>query len=108
MANGRNRELVVPSSGNLFSELRLRDAEDQQTKVRLAAAVKPIVQSQRRSQTATACMLGINQSKISALVNYRLDGFSVERPLHFLNALGRGVEIVIGKKPGHQDGHGLW
>jgi len=37
--------------------------------------------------------------KISALMNYRLDGFSVERLMHFLNALDRDVEIVIRKKP---------
>jgi hypothetical protein len=29
----------------------------------------------------------VNQPKISVLVNYRLDGFSVERLMHFLNAL---------------------
>ena len=28
-------------------------------------------------------------------MNYRLSGFSVERLIHFLNALGRDVEIVI-------------
>jgi hypothetical protein len=32
-------------------------------------------------------------------MNYRLDGFSVERLMHFLNALDRDVEIVIRKKP---------
>ena len=43
--------------------------------------------------------MGINQPKISALANYRLEGFSVERLMHFLNALGRDVEIVIRNKP---------
>jgi hypothetical protein len=32
-------------------------------------------------------------------VNYRLEGFSVERLMNFLNALDRDVEIVIRKKP---------
>jgi hypothetical protein len=41
----------------------------------------------------------MKQPKISALVNYRLDGFSVERLMHFLNALDRDVEIVIREKP---------
>jgi hypothetical protein len=44
-------------------------------------------------------LLNINQPKISALVNCQLDGFSVERLMHFLNALDRDVEIVIRKKP---------
>ncbi len=40
-----------------------------------------------------------NQPKISALSNYRLDGFSVERLMNFLTALDRDVEIVVRKKP---------
>jgi predicted XRE-type DNA-binding protein len=51
------------------------------------------------SQTEAARLLDINQPKISALVNYRLEGFSVERLMKFLNALDRDVEIVIRKKP---------
>lgn len=99
MAHGRNSEVVVPSSGNVFSDLELRAADEKKTKVRLALAIKQIVQSRRLSQTAAARLLSINQPKISALVNYRLDGFSVERLMHFLNALDRDVEIVIRKKP---------
>jgi len=99
MANGRNSEATIPSSGNVFSDLGLHDADEKKTKVRLAVAIKQIVQSRCLSQTAAARLLGINQPKISALVNYRLDGFSVERLMHFLNALDRDVEIVIRKKP---------
>jgi len=99
MANGKNHEVIVPGSGNVFSDLGLRDADEKLTKVRLAVAIKQIVKSQRISQTAAAKVLGVNQPKISALVNYRLDGFSVERLLHFLIALDRDVEIVIRKKP---------
>jgi predicted XRE-type DNA-binding protein len=35
----------------------------------------------------------------SALANYKLDGFSVERLMTFLTALDQDVEIVIRKKP---------
>src|SRR5450755_3775173 len=104
MANGRNSESrnsesVVRSSGNVFADLGLRDAGEKQTKVRLAVAIQQIIHARRLSQTAAAQLLDINQPKISALVNYHLDGFSVERLLHFLNALDRDVEIVIRKKP---------
>jgi Helix-turn-helix domain len=51
------------------------------------------------SLTAAAERPGINQPKISALANYRLEGFSVERLMNFLNALGRDVEIVIRRPP---------
>lgn len=43
-------------------------------------------------------MLGVPQPKVSALVNYRLDGFSVEKLMDFIVALGRDVEIVVRPK----------
>jgi len=98
-ANGRGHDVVVPSSGNVFADLGLHDAEEKQTRVRLAVAINQILQSRPLSQTAAARLLEVNQPKISALMNYRLDGFSVERLMHFLNALDRDVEIVIRKKP---------
>lgn len=99
MANGKISDLVVPGSGNVFADLGLRDAEEKQTRVRLAVAINQIIQSRLLSQSAAARLLEVNQPKISALTNYRLDGFSVERLLRFLNALDRDVEIIIRKKP---------
>jgi predicted XRE-type DNA-binding protein len=99
MANGRNNEVVLQSSGNVFADLGLLDAGEKQTRVRLAVAINQIIEARHLSQTTAARLLDINQPKISALVNYRLEGFSVERLMHFLNALDRDVEIVIRKKP---------
>jgi predicted XRE-type DNA-binding protein len=78
---------VVQSSGNVFADLGLPQAEEKQTKVRLAVALNQIIENSGLSQAAAAKLMDINQPKISALVNYRLDGFSVERLMHFLNAL---------------------
>ncbi|HEY6305219.1 MAG TPA: helix-turn-helix transcriptional regulator [Candidatus Angelobacter sp.] len=99
MAKTRSKSGVVASSGNVFSDLRLDHAEEKQTKVRLAVAINQIVGQRRLSQSAAAGLLRINQPKISALANYRLAGFSVERLMNFLNALGRDVEIIIKKTP---------
>jgi len=99
MVNGKNDEVVVQSSGNVFADLGLKDADERQTKVRLAVAINQILHARRVSQVAAARLLHINQPKISSLANYRLDGFSVERLMHFLNSLDRDVEIVIRKKP---------
>jgi predicted XRE-type DNA-binding protein len=99
LANGRNNDAVVRCSGNVFTDLGLRDAGEKQTRVRLAVAINQIIEARHLSQIAAARLLGINQPKISALVNYRLEGFSVERLMKFLNALDRDIEIVIRKKP---------
>jgi len=44
------------------------------------------------SQAAASTILKIDQSKTSALANYQLNGFSVERMMNFLNALGRNIK----------------
>jgi len=93
MAKAKDR--IIPSSGNVFADLGLSQADEKKTKVRLAVAINQIVEQSRLSQAAAAQRLRINQPKVSALANYRLEGFSVERLMNFLNALGRDVEIVI-------------
>src|SRR5712692_11337384 len=95
----KNRTGVVASSGNVFNDLGVPGAEEKQTKVRLAVAINQIIAEKGMAQALAAQLLDINQPKISALANYRLDGFSVERLMHFLNALDRDVEIVIRRKP---------
>lgn len=91
---------ITPSSGNVFSDLQLSDTEEKQTKICLALTINQIIASVNLSQVAASEVLKISQPKIAALANYRLDGFSVERLMNFLNALGHDVEIVIRKAPG--------
>ena len=93
---------VTPSSGNVFADLGLSRADERQTQVRLAVAINQAIKDRRLSQVGAAQLLEINQPKISALANYRLDGFSVERLMRFLNALGRDIEIVVRKRPRSQ------
>ncbi len=97
--DSKPRPAVTPSSGNVFADLGFADAGERQTKVRLAFAINRILERRKFPQTKAARLLGINQPKISALSRYRLEGFSVERLMHFLNALGQDVEIVIRTKP---------
>ncbi|MDA8351026.1 MAG: helix-turn-helix transcriptional regulator [Pseudomonadota bacterium] len=84
---------VEASSGNVFADLGLPDAEDLDTKVRLAVKINRMVSAQRLNQVTAAARLNVSQPKISALKNYRLDGFSVERLMRFITALGEDVEI---------------
>jgi predicted XRE-type DNA-binding protein len=93
-----SRIRITPSSGNIFADLKLPNAEEKHTKVRLAVAINKILEEKSLRQEAAARLLELNQPKISALVNYQLEGFSVERLLRFLNALDRDIEIVIRRK----------
>jgi predicted XRE-type DNA-binding protein len=86
---------ITRGSGNVFADLGYADAEERQ---RLAHAINGLMARRRLTQAAAAEKLSINQPKVSALANYKLDGFSVERLMTFLTALDQDVEIVIRKK----------
>jgi predicted XRE-type DNA-binding protein len=87
------------SSGNVFADMRLPDAEELLAKADLAIQISRIIEERELTQAEAAELLGIDQPKISALVRGRLEGFSIERLTRFLNALGQDVEIVVRPKP---------
>jgi predicted XRE-type DNA-binding protein len=96
---------VIEGGGNVFADLGLTDATERQTKTRLAMAVNALLKARRYKQTQAATVLGIPQSKVYSLVNYRLDHFSVEKLMTFLNALDQDVEIVIRPSRAGDVGH---
>jgi predicted XRE-type DNA-binding protein len=88
-------EPITGGTGNVFADLGYPDAEERQTKLRLAHAVNGVIARRRLTQAAAAEKLNLNQPKVSALAHYKLDGFSVERLMTFLTALDQDVRIVI-------------
>ena len=92
-------EKIVRGTGNVFADLGFPDAEERQTKLRLAVELNRVIDERGVTQSAAAELLGVNQPKVSALANYKLDGFSVERLMELLTLLDRDVEIVVRKKP---------
>ena len=86
---------ITRGSGDVFTDLGFADAPERHTKLKLAQAINTTLAERASTQAAAAALLGINQPKVSALANYRLDGFSVERLLGFLTALGRDIDIVV-------------
>jgi predicted XRE-type DNA-binding protein len=90
-------ERVDEGSGNVLVDLGLSDAAELTTKVQLAAAINQQIEARSLSQIAVAELLSVNQPKVSALQNYKLDGFSVERLMTFLTGMGSDIEIRIRK-----------
>ena len=95
---------ITRGSKNVLADLGIKDAEELSTKVRLAVEIVRIVRARGLRQVQIARSLGIPQPKVSALVNYRLDGFSAEKLMHFLTALDRDVEIRIKRKSRSREG----
>ena len=90
-------ERVDEASGNVLVDLGLSDAAELTTKVQLAVAINQQIEARSLSQVAVAELLCVNQPKVSAVQNYKLDGFSVERLMTFLTGLGSDIEIRIRK-----------
>jgi predicted XRE-type DNA-binding protein len=86
---------VEPSSGNVFTDLGFPNPEEALLKAELAGRILHLVRERQLTQKRVAALLGIDQPKVSHLLRGRLAGFSTERLLRFLNALGQNVEIVI-------------
>jgi predicted XRE-type DNA-binding protein len=90
---------ITESSGNVFADMGLPEAEAELTKAQLASHIRQVIKRQRLSQVAAAALMGIDQPKVSALLNGRLANFSSERLMRLLTALGQDVDITITAKP---------
>lgn len=95
--NSKSRYTV--SSGNVFADLGLPDAEELLVKAELAHKIILILRHRRLNQTQAAELLGIDQPKVSALNRGRLSDFSIERLLRFLVLLGQDVKITVQSRP---------
>lgn len=101
----RNTEHTA-SSGNVFKDLGLALPEEALAKAELTAKIADLISHRGLTQAAAAVLLGVDQPKVSALVRGHLSGFSTDRLLRFLTALGQDVQIVVRSRskangPGH-------
>jgi predicted XRE-type DNA-binding protein len=99
MASKRQRIRVTEGSGNVFADVGIEQPEEYLAKAELARQIIGALEARRLTQTEAARILGVSQPKVSALQNGRLDGFSTERLIRFMNLLGRDVSIVVSAKP---------
>jgi predicted XRE-type DNA-binding protein len=96
--NAERKERVIRGTGNVFADLGFIDAAERQAKLRLAYALNQVLEARRLSQADAAKVLGVTQPEISALRQYKLAGFSVERLMNLLTALDNVGEIAIRPK----------
>jgi len=91
--------VVTEGSGNVFADLGFAEPEQELTKAQLASHIRQVLKRRRLTQAAAAKLMGIDQPKVSALLNGRLANFSSERLMRLLTALGHDVEIAVSPKP---------
>ncbi len=88
---------VTESTGNVFADLGLRDADTLMAKSVLAIHIKRAIKARRLTQAQAAEILGVDQPKVSAITTGRLEGFSTARLMRFLNELGCDVKISVSR-----------
>ncbi len=83
------------SSGNVFRDLGLADAEELDIKANLAIEIAQLIRRRGLSQSQAASALGVDQPRVSALVRGHLEKFSMEKLCDYLRALGCDIDIRI-------------
>jgi predicted XRE-type DNA-binding protein len=83
----KERIKVTPSSGNVFADMGLPEPEEELAKAQLTTHIERAIARRRLTQAKAAALMGIDQPKVSALINGRLDNFSSERLKQLLTRL---------------------
>jgi predicted XRE-type DNA-binding protein len=97
---------VTESSGNVFADMGVANPEEELAKAQLASHIRQAIRRRRITQIQAADLMELDQPKVSALMNGRLDGFSSDRLMRLLTSLGQDVEIIVKAKPrGRERGH---
>jgi predicted XRE-type DNA-binding protein len=86
---------VTRGSGNVFADMGLQEPEEELAKAQLAGHIEDVIKRRRLTQAKAAALMGVDQPKVSALINGRLDNFSSDRLMRLLTRLGQDVEIRI-------------
>src|SRR5689334_18849834 len=96
-----------PSSGNVFADIGLPNAQDHLVKAQLVYKIDGLMKARGLKQVAAAKLFGVKQPDVSKMLRGDFRQFSVERLLRFLVALGQDVEIVVKPHRGGNDGAAL-
>jgi predicted XRE-type DNA-binding protein len=87
------------SSGNVFADLGLPDADDLAYKAGLIGSIMRYGQEYSLSQSALALLVDIPQPRLSNLFAGKMGGITSEKLIKACARLGRHVRIVIEEHP---------
>jgi predicted XRE-type DNA-binding protein len=85
----------IQGSGNVYADIGFVNAEEMLAKAEVVRKIVNVIRKRGLTQARAAELLDLSQPKISGLMRGKFAGFSMDRLLRFLNALGQNVEIVI-------------
>jgi predicted XRE-type DNA-binding protein len=83
------------SSGNVFADMGLDDADELLARAKLGYAIRKILENRNLKQQEIADLLNIKQSEVSKLMNGKYHLFSESRLFSFFNKLEQKIIIQI-------------
>ena len=86
---------VERSSGNVFADLGLSDADKLKIKSGLVIEITRAVRKLGLTQTEAAGRMGISQSKVSSMLRGAFANLSERKLMDCLNRLGYDIEIRV-------------
>jgi predicted XRE-type DNA-binding protein len=98
----KRRSKVEASSGNIFADLGLPDAEEMLLKSAIVIELRRLVSERKLTQTAAAKLIGIGQADLSRILRGQFRGYSEAKLMRMLTAFGQDVEITT--RPGRKSG----
>jgi predicted XRE-type DNA-binding protein len=90
----------IESSGNVFADMGLEEADELLTRAQLGYSVRQILKERELKQREISDLLEIKQSEVSLLMQGKYNLFSEGRLFTFLNKLDQKVIIQI--SPHHE------
>jgi predicted XRE-type DNA-binding protein len=88
-------DTITMTSSAVFGDFGLAEDEERQTKTKLARLLRRAMERQNLNQTEAGKILGLDQLSVSQLVRGKVDGYSTERLISYLTALGCNVHISV-------------
>lgn len=83
------------SSGNIFADLGLEDADQLFMRSQIGFFIFKILEDKKLKQREIACVLGIAQPDVSHLMNGHFSRFTTDKLLDFLRRLDQKVTVQI-------------
>ncbi len=94
----RTKRKTRKSSGNVFEDLGLPNADEHLIKAKIVAEISRIMKGRKLNQTKAGDLMGISQPEVSRMLRGLFREYSVERLMRFLTAFERDVDIVIRRR----------
>jgi len=96
--NSNGSESFKSSSGNVFVDIGLENADELLAKADLAHAINTEILARGFTQSQAGDLAGLTQPQVSKISRMKLDDFSQERLQVVLRRLGIDVEIRLRRR----------